>query len=516
MMHWRNLEVLLAAVMVAWAVPSSCLKASPVAPRGDGSWIEGGVSPRANALQQMGAQLSAEAEIYFPWSDEFDAATTRWSVLEAPKVNVVVVPGTAEDVALTIKFANKFHLPFLAYNSAHGAITTLGRMNYGIEIYLSQLSGVEIAADGQTATIGGGTLSKVVTDALWDAGKQTVTGTCECVSALGPALGGGHGWLQGRHGLVADQFVSMDIVLANGTLTTIDESSDLWWAVKGAGHNFGIVTSVTSTIYDIEHSDWAIETLIFTGDKVEEVYQAANDHLLQNGTQPVDIINWSYWLNNPDADPENPVILFWIIQEGVTAVDSAYLQPFLDIGPIVDAPDAGTYLDLAAWTGISADDAPCQKAGLVNPRFPTYLKEYDVAAQREAYDLFASSVGGDSVFNNSLFMFEGYSTQGVKAVDEESAAFAFREDNLLTAPLLSYVPDGEELDEQAKVLGNQLRQILRDGSGSEELHAYVNYAYGDETVEQWYGYEEWRQEKLAMLKEKYDPEGKFSFFGPIA
>lgn len=98
----------------------------------------------------------------------------------------------------------------------------------------------------------------------------------------------------------------MNIVLADGTIKTINANSDLWWAVKGAGHNFGIVTSATVKIYDIEQQNrnWAVETFIFSGDKVEEVYQAANDHLLKNGTQPVDIINWSYWLNNPDADTE--------------------------------------------------------------------------------------------------------------------------------------------------------------------------------------------------------------------
>jgi FAD/FMN-containing dehydrogenase len=124
-----------------------------------------------------------------------------------------------------------------------------------------------------------------------------VTGTCECVSVLGPALGGGHGWLQGHHGLVADQFVSMNVVLANGSLVAIDENSDLWWAMKGAGHNFGIVTSLTSKIYDVEHTDWAIETIYFSGDDVEAVYEAANDVLLKNGTQPEDVHNWSYWLN---------------------------------------------------------------------------------------------------------------------------------------------------------------------------------------------------------------------------
>ena len=79
---------------------------------------------------------------------------------------------------------------------------------------------------------------------------------------------------------------------------------DLWWAMKGAGHNFGIVTSVTTKIYDIVHSEWAIETIIFSGDKVEAVYEAANKHILQDGKQAADIINWSYWLNDATLDAE--------------------------------------------------------------------------------------------------------------------------------------------------------------------------------------------------------------------
>lgn len=220
-------------------------------------------------------------------------------------------------------------MPFLAYNGVHGALTTLGEMGYGIEIFMQQLSSVEIAKDGETVTIGGGTMSKLVTDTLWEAGKQAgksktdtlascllkvgllmltlneiVTGTCECVSYLGPALGGGHGWLQGHHGLIGDQFVSLDVVLANGTLETVDSNSDLFWAMNGAGHNFGIVTSATVKAFDIKHRDWAIETVTFSGDKVEAVYEAVNKHLLRNGTQPVDVINWSYWLNIPEADPK--------------------------------------------------------------------------------------------------------------------------------------------------------------------------------------------------------------------
>lgn len=183
-------------------------------------------------------------------------------------------------------------------------------MTHGIAISLSQLTGVEVAPDGQTAVIGGGVRARNLTDALWAAGKQTVTGTCECVGYLGPALGGGHGWLQGRHGLVADQMVAANLVLANGSLVTVtrDAQQDLFWALRGAGHNFGIVTSVTAAIYDIEHPDYAISTLLFSGDQVEDVYQLANDlwYPNQNGSSsmPVDLNNWSYWYFDPTTDSE--------------------------------------------------------------------------------------------------------------------------------------------------------------------------------------------------------------------
>lgn len=207
--------------------------------------------------------------------------------------------------------------------------------------------------------------------------------------------------------------------------------------------------------------------------------------------------------------------MFYIIQEGATSVDSKYTKPFHDIGPISVEAESGTYKDLAAWTQIALDSAPCQKSGLANPRFPAYIKEYNVSAQKLAYDAYAANVSGDSPFSASIFMFESYPVQGVQAIDGASAAFAFRSDNILSAPLITYTPAETELDDQAAEIGNNLRGIIRQGSGSGELHSYVNYAYGDETPQNWYGYEQWRQDRLKALKNKYDPEGRFSFFAPV-
>ncbi|KAH7564380.1 hypothetical protein BM1_01427 [Bipolaris maydis] len=426
-------------------------------------------------VEALVPKLSPRAGIYLPDTDDFISYTTRWSNLEAPTPSVVIAPGTENDVQHIVDYPGT------------------GKMDYGIEIYMPQLDSIAISKDGKSVTVGGGINSKKLIDTLWTAGKQTVTGCCECVSFLGPALGGGHGWLQGRHGLITDQFESMNIVLANGDFKSIDSRSDLWWGMQGAGQNFGIVTSVTTKIYDIEHSNWAIETIIFSGDKVEEVYGAANKHILRGGNQSVEIQNWSYWQNDATLDSERPVIIMYIIQEGVTFVESKYTAPFHDIGPLTITPQSGSYLDLAKWTSIALDSPPYQDFGFNNPRFPIYTSTYNITAQRKAYDLYVSAISGaDNPYYNSIFMFEDYPSDSVRHRDNSASAFGFRNDYLLSAPLIIYNFTGQAQDDTVKQLGTQLRNIIWEGTGRKELHTYVNYAYGDEGSPSWYGHEEWR------------------------
>jgi hypothetical protein len=207
----------------------------------------------------------------------------------------------------------------------------------------------------------------------------------------------------------------------------------------------------------------------------------------------------------------------YIIQEGVDTVDTKYTKPFHDLEPLAIKPQSGTYKDLAAWTNIALESPPCQDFGFNNPRFPIYTKSYNTTAQRKAYDVYASAISGaDSPYNNSIFMFEDYATAGVRARDDSASAFGFRQDRILAAPLIIYGPTDKARDNAVEKLGNELREIIREGTGCEELHTYVNYAYGTEGPESWYGYETSRQDRLKALKDKYDPKGQFSFYAPIA
>jgi hypothetical protein len=113
-------------------------------------------------------------------------------------------------------------------------------------------------------------------------------------------------------------------------------------------------------------------------------------------------------------------------------------------------------------------------------------------------------------------MFEGYPMQAVQALGDSSSAFAYRTDNLLVAPLLTYTPTGADVAKQAETLGNKMRQVLYEASGQGSLHSYVNYAYGNEGKGSWYGDDSWRQIRLRLVKTLYDPWAKFNFYAPIA
>lgn len=124
---------------------------------------------------------------------------------------------------------------------------------------------------------------------------------------MGPGLGGGHGWNQGRYGLGLDQFVEANVVLGDGSLLTVSDEShpDLFWALRGAGHNFGIVTSVRYKVYDVpEDNTWVVSKYTYTQDKLEDVFGVLNG-FTDGGNQPVELRHWTTFFRNVSIDTEN-------------------------------------------------------------------------------------------------------------------------------------------------------------------------------------------------------------------
>lgn len=170
------------------------------------------------------------------------------------------------------------------------------------------MNNITIVDDGGAALIEGGVSTGDIIPYLWSLGKQTMTTGCDCVGYIAPILGGGHGWLQGRYGLAADQLISARLVLANGSAITVSEESnpELFWAIRGAGHNFGVVTQAKIKIYDREQEQdqWAASGFVFTHDKMEAVFGLANEWL-ESPERPVSLLQYGLIAHNPEVDPVN-------------------------------------------------------------------------------------------------------------------------------------------------------------------------------------------------------------------
>lgn len=144
-----------------------------------------------------------------------------------------------------VKIASTNKIPFFTTGGGHG-IADYHAFD-GLSIDLSHFSSIHL--DGSTGflTIGGSTKIRQLIKPLYQAGRELPLGSCACVGIVGATLGGGIGSLHGHRGLMLDALESVRIVTANGMLLQASETehADLFWALRGAGSNFGIVTSAT-------------------------------------------------------------------------------------------------------------------------------------------------------------------------------------------------------------------------------------------------------------------------------
>lgn len=205
-------------------------------------------------------------------------------------------------------YANRKRKSFLAISGGHGTTALVGGVKDGIGIHLTQMNNISIVDNGQAVLIEGGVLNGDLVAHLWARGKQTATTGCDCVGFIAPILGGGHGYNQGRYGKATDQLLSARLVLANGTAIHVsrEHSPDLFWAIRGAGHNFGIVTQAKLRIYDVEpgQQQWAASGFVLTHDKLEALYAITNGWVKES-KKPIGFTNYFVFAFNPEIDAEH-------------------------------------------------------------------------------------------------------------------------------------------------------------------------------------------------------------------
>ncbi|MDZ7801130.1 MAG: FAD-binding oxidoreductase [Trueperaceae bacterium] len=148
------------------------------------------------------------------------------------------------DVMKAVTFAREEEIPLAIRGGGHNG-GGLGSVDDGLVIDLSAMNGVRVHAETRTVRVEGGATWGKVDHAAHAFGLAVPSGVISTTGVGGLTLGGGLGHLTRRHGLTIDNLLEVDVVLADGSMLTAnaDEHQDLFWAVRGGGGNFGVVTS---------------------------------------------------------------------------------------------------------------------------------------------------------------------------------------------------------------------------------------------------------------------------------
>jgi FAD/FMN-containing dehydrogenase len=206
--------------------------------------------PKVSALWDLIAGTGCE--VFMAGSRGYDNATRIWNASVTHRPSLVVRCGHVHDVRLCLDAARRSGLPVSVKGGGHDWCGRALREG-GLVLDLSRMQKVSVSADLRTAVIEGGALGMTASVAASSAGRTVMTGYSGAVGMAGLILGGGYGPLTTRFGLAADSLKEAKVVLADGRLVSADseQNADLFWALRGGGGNFGVVTSMRVGLHEV-------------------------------------------------------------------------------------------------------------------------------------------------------------------------------------------------------------------------------------------------------------------------
>lgn len=202
------------------------------------------------AIQQF--RRSHAGDLITPDDQRYDQARRVWNALIDKRPSLIARPRHPADVMACVAFATTHGLPVAVRGGAH-SIAGKGTCDDGIVIDFADMTSIEVDVEAKTATAEPGARWQDFDRATQEHGLATTGGTVGDTGIAGLTLGGGFGWLEGRFGMTVDNLLTADVVLANGQLVNASETNhpELFWALRGGGGNFGIVTRFTYQLHDV-------------------------------------------------------------------------------------------------------------------------------------------------------------------------------------------------------------------------------------------------------------------------
>jgi FAD/FMN-containing dehydrogenase len=191
-----------------------------------------------------------QGRVILPDDVRYDEARMAWNLAFEHQPPVIVMAETASDVAEAVRFARANDMHVVVQATGHGFTLPA---NEAILINMSRMTYVEVNTEDQTAWIEGGSKWWPVLEKAQAVGLMPLLGSTPDVGAVGYTLGGGVGWLARKYGLSADSVNAFEVVTADGEILWANEheNSDLFWALRGGGGSFGVVTGMEIRLYPV-------------------------------------------------------------------------------------------------------------------------------------------------------------------------------------------------------------------------------------------------------------------------
>ena len=204
----------------------------------------------AQSIEELKAAI--RGQVIQPEDAAYDAARKVYNGMIDKRPKVIVRAVDVADVIAAVRYGRENKLLTAIRGGGHNG-AGLGTCDGGLVIDLSLMKGVRVDPTARTVRVGAGCLWGDVDHATHAFGMATTCGFISSTGVAGLTLGGGIGYLMRRYGLTIDNLLSVDVVLADGRFVTASakENDDLFWAVRGGGGNFGVVTSFEFRLHPV-------------------------------------------------------------------------------------------------------------------------------------------------------------------------------------------------------------------------------------------------------------------------
>ena len=423
-------------------------------------------------------------DIVEPGDAEYESASRTLCASGSPAY--VLRPQGVGDVQAAVRFAAEARFVLSVRGGGH-SFPGFGSNDGGVVIDLRNLANVEFIDDDQhLVRIGGGATWGRVTAALAPHGVAISSGDTKSVGVGGLTLTGGIGWKVRKYGLALDSVVGAEVVLANGTVVRVNakENPELFWAIRGGGGNFGIVTSFVFATHPT--TDVFYGKIAFPASEAASVLQGWADYLRSAPDELTSLVT----LANPAAGgPDAPLEVYVVFDGDIPELAADALDPIRRLGTVVDDDVARTsYADTLA-------DGLTPPPGI---RFAVRSAFVERDAVPEVLQILAevsASKGSPAISMRSV-------SGAVSRVPNHATAYSHRQAELMIATLTA----GPEL--AIKAAEPTLDAIWA------RLGAHVNGVYAnflasatEADVAAIYPAETFR--RLAMVKRQYDPGNLF-------